>query len=198
MVYNHIVNIKMAGSSYGVESTIVLFISISILLSILIHMLKKLSKLPVSPMLLLAGCAFRIAGAYMGDLESSVQLVDNLTHTTVLIVFMPALIFETCFATDWYTFRREIWQIIPLATTAVLLSAFLTADMFIYILGYDITLSEAMLIGTMLSATDHVAVVAQLKEIKASQKFELLIQGETLLNEGTLMVLISIFLFEFF
>jgi NhaP-type Na+/H+ or K+/H+ antiporter len=148
-------------------------------------------------MLLLAGCAFRIAGAYMGDLDSSVQLIDNITHTTVLIVFMPALIFETCFATDWYTFRREIWQIIPLATTAVLLSAFLTAEMFIYILGYDLTLSEAMLIGTMLSATDHVAVVAQLKEIKASQKFELLVQGETLLNEGTVMVLISIFLFEF-
>lgn len=187
----------MSGSSYGLESTIVLFISISILLSILVHELKKLSKLPVSPMLLLAGCAFRTAGTYIGDLEFSVELVDNITHTTVLIVFMPALIFETCFATDWYTFKREIWQIIPLATTAVLLSAFLTADMFIYILGYDLTLSEAMLIGTMLSATDHVAVMAQLKEIKANQKFELLIQGETLLNEGTVMVLISVFLFEF-
>lgn len=186
----------MSGGDLGVDCSIILFISISILLSLIVHEIKKLIKLPVSPMLLLAGVLLRTAGSYIGDLKTSVELVDSIQHTTVLFIFMPVLIFETCFATDWYTFKREIWQILPLATTAVLLSAYLTAEMFIYILGYDLTLAEAMLIGTMLSATDHVAVVAQLKEIKASQKFELLIQGETLLNEGTVMVLIFVFLSE--
>lgn len=50
-----------------------------------------------------------------------------------------------------------------------------------------------MLLGVILSATDHVAVVAQLKEIAADKRFETLIEGETLLNEATVLVLFTVF-----
>jgi NhaP-type Na+/H+ or K+/H+ antiporter len=173
---------------------IVLFVFFAVLLSIVVYEIRKVVKLPVSPMLMIAGILLRVIGPQIGDLKGTVEMIDEIDHYTVLLIFMPALIFETSFGTDWYTFKREIWQILPLATTAVVLSAIITAFMFKYILLYDLTWSECMLFGTMLSATDHVAVVAQLKEIHASHRFELLIQGETLLNEGTVMVLLFIFL----
>lgn len=182
----------MAG--LAVSGFIVLFVFFAVLLSIVVYEVRKVIKLPVSPMLLIAGILFRVLGPYIGDLKGTVEMIDDIDHYTVLLIFMPALIFETSFGTDWYTFKREIWQILPLATTAVILSAIITAFMFKHILLYDLTWSECMIFGTMLSATDHVAVVAQLKEIHASHRFELLIQGETLLNEGTVMVLLIIFL----
>jgi NhaP-type Na+/H+ or K+/H+ antiporter len=173
---------------------IVLFVFFAVLLSIIVYEIRKVIKLPVSPMLMIAGIVLRVIGPHIGDLKGTVEMIDEIDHYTVLLIFMPALIFETSFGTDWYTFKREIWQILPLASTAVILSAFITAFMLKYILLYDLTWSECMLFGTMLSATDHVAVVAQLKEIHASHRFELLIQGETLLNQGTVMVMLFIFL----
>ena len=48
--------------------------------------------------------------------------------------------------------------------------------------------------GSVLSATDPVAVVALLKELGASVKFGTLIEGESLLNDGTAMVFYQLFL----
>lgn len=46
----------------------------------------------------------------------------------------------------------------------------------------------------MLSATDPVAVVALLKQLGASVRFNTLIEGESLLNDGTAMVFFMMFL----
>lgn len=48
--------------------------------------------------------------------------------------------------------------------------------------------------GAMLSATDPVAVVAILKELGVSERLAILIEGESLLNDGTSIVLFSVFL----
>jgi NhaP-type Na+/H+ or K+/H+ antiporter len=50
-----------------------------------------------------------------------------------------------------------------------------------------------MMAGSILSATDPVAVVALLKELGASPKFGTLIEGESLLNDGTAMVFYMLF-----
>jgi len=48
--------------------------------------------------------------------------------------------------------------------------------------------------GCVLSATDPVAVVALLKELGASPRFGTLIEGESLMNDGTAMVFYQLFL----
>eukprot|EP00359_Climacostomum_virens_P000413 CAMPEP_0204896274 /NCGR_PEP_ID=MMETSP1397-20131031/66_1 /ASSEMBLY_ACC=CAM_ASM_000891 /TAXON_ID=49980 /ORGANISM="Climacostomum Climacostomum virens, Strain Stock W-24" /LENGTH=666 /DNA_ID=CAMNT_0052063859 /DNA_START=196 /DNA_END=2196 /DNA_ORIENTATION=+ len=122
-------------------------------------------------------------------MDGVVQLWDSVDHTTILLLFMPALIFEATFATEWYTFKRVFGQITILATSVVIMSASLNAAVIKMMLGYTFTWSEALLMGTVLAATDHVAVVAQLKEVQADRRFEIMIEGETLLNEGTVMVI---------
>lgn len=48
--------------------------------------------------------------------------------------------------------------------------------------------------GSILSATDPVAVVALLKQVGASKRLGTIIEGESLLNDGTAYVLFLIFL----
>jgi NhaP-type Na+/H+ or K+/H+ antiporter len=177
----------------GLAGEVVLFVFISLLLTIACYEIKKIIKLPPSPLLLVMGILLRDVGQYMGNLGPTVMLLDGIDPHLILLAIMPALIFEAALSTDWYTFKRELGQIIPMATTVVALSSFLTAVTLKYILDYDFSWPEAMLMGVILNATDHVAVVAQLKEISADKRFETLIEGETLLNEATVLVLFYVF-----
>lgn len=170
----------------------VLFIFVSLFLAFLGYELKKKLGLPVSPILLILGIFIRDISHSMGNWKTAFEQVDNIDPHLILFAMMPALIFEAGISTDWHTFRIEIGQILIMATTQVFLSALLTAGTIVYVLGYNFSWSEAFMLGVILSATDHVAVVAQLKEIYADKRFETLVQGETLLNEASVFVLFSI------
>lgn len=63
------------------------------------------------------------------------------------------------------------------------------------VIGYSdeyYTWPAAFLFGSVLSCTDTVAVLALLKEVGAAKKFSCLIEGESLINDGTCMVLLKI------
>jgi len=171
-----------------------LFVLLTMLAVMIVYEIRKTIRIPSSLMLLMAGVFLRTAGVYIGAVKGAVTLWDDMDQWPVLLILLPALIFETAFTTDWYTFKRELWQILILASSAVLVSSILTAFSIIYILGYDFTWSEAILLGSVLSATDHVAVVSQLKEVNAEHRLETLIQSETLLNEGSVMVIFFLML----
>jgi len=65
-----------------------------------------------------------------------------------------------------------------------------------YILRYDgeFTTEAAFLFGSIISATDPVAVVALLKELGASKKLSTLIEGESLFNDGIAYVIFLVLL----
>lgn len=83
-----------------------------------------------------------------------------------------------------------------MAGPMLVLCTFMSAAMMKYILGYggEFTWDHAMLYGSIISATDPVAVVALLKELGASKRLSTLIEGESLLNDGTAMVVFSVLL----
>ena len=75
--------------------------------------------------------------------------------------------------------------------------AILIAAVFKWFLMYpddELTWFEALTLGCVLSATDPVAVVALLKELGASVRFNTLVEGESLMNDGTAMVFFAMFL----
>jgi NhaP-type Na+/H+ or K+/H+ antiporter len=51
----------------------------------------------------------------------------------------------------------------------------------------------AFMFGALISATDPVAVVVLLKEVSSRKRLETLIEGESLLNDGTAIVLFTLF-----
>ncbi len=80
-----------------------------------------------------------------------------------------------------------------LAGPGVCWGAVILAIFFKIFLFYGMDWNLAFTLGAVLSATDPVAVVALLKELGASTKFNTLIEGEALLNDGTAMVFFLFF-----
>jgi sodium/hydrogen exchanger 10/11 len=86
-----------------------------------------------------------------------------------------------------------------MAGPMLLVGITLSAVMIYYILGYNsaaegFNLSTCCMFGSIISATDPVAVVALLKELGASKRLATMIEGESLFNDGTAMVCFLVFL----
>jgi len=109
--------------------------------------------------------------------------LSNIDPHLLLFVFLPALIFESAFNSDWHTFRKLFGQVLIMAGPMLIGSTVLSAFMMRNILGYNDTnaicvhengnklkcfsWNAALLYGAIVSATDPVAVVALLKELGA-------------------------------
>jgi len=81
-----------------------------------------------------------------------------------------------------------------MAGPMLLFSTFVTAAFMYYVLGFNgpdnnFTFTACLLFGAIISATDPVAVVSLLKELGVSKRISTLIEGESLLNDGTALVL---------
>lgn len=114
----------------------------------------------------------------------------------ILFTFLPVLIFESAFSLDAHVFRRSLTNIVLLAGPALFIAAVLTAYLMLSVTPahWAWTMSYALLFGALINATDPVAVVALLRELGISKRLVTLIEGESLLNDGTAIVLFSVFL----
>jgi NhaP-type Na+/H+ or K+/H+ antiporter len=160
--------------------------------------------LPYTCILLIWGLIFGIIQNAVGDgngyhyMYQGFEYWHAMSPTLVLGVFLPILIFASGFSLDWHTVKRLKWQVLLLAGPGVIVGTILTAVVFKYVVPAsvipDINWNEALLYGAIFSATDPVAVVAVLKEVGASKDLGTLIEGESLLNDGTAYVFFIIFL----
>ena len=117
----------------------------------------------------------------------------NPNPRMLFLIFLPALIFESAFNADWFTFKRQFVKILLMAGPMLIFSSFATALLMYYVLGFDagesnFTFTACVLFGTINSATDPVAVVSLLKSLGVSKRISTLIEGESLLNDGTALV----------
>ena len=86
-------------------------------------------------------------------------------------------------------------QALLMAGPGVLIGAYLMGSFIYYCIpSMHWNWNLCMLFGSILSATDPVAVVALLKDAGASPKLTILIIGESLMNDGTAMVLFTLYL----
>jgi CPA1 family monovalent cation:H+ antiporter len=116
----------------------------------------------------------------------------KLTPDLVIYVFLPALIFDSGLSLDARLLMKNIAPILTLAIPALLISTFLIGVSVWLLL--DIKFTVALLFGALISSTDPVAVVALFKELGASKRLNILIEGESLLNDATAIVVFSILL----
>ncbi|MBE0674509.1 MAG: cation:proton antiporter, partial [Bacteroidales bacterium] len=135
----------------------------------------------------------------IGFLGSALNWAGNIDPHLILYVFLPTLIFEAAFAMDLHTFKKTSTNAFLLAVPGIIMALVLTGAfvMFIKFTGYGFEgwgWAMAFLFGSVVSATDPVAVVSLLKELGASKKLGTLIEGESLLNDGTAIVLFMVFL----
>ena len=116
----------------------------------------------------------------------------ELSPEVMLFIFLPALIFESGFALDARQLTRDLPAVLILAIPGMLLSTMIVG--FGVWLALDTRLIVALVFGALISATDPVAVVALFKELGAPNRLNVLVEGESLLNDATAIVAFSILL----
>lgn len=134
--------------------------------------------------------------AFLGE---SVNWAGNIDPHIILYVFLPALLFEAAFALDIHTFKKSVGNGALLAIPGIIIALVLTGATLMGIKAMGLGLAQwtwpvALMFGVIVSATDPVAVVSILKELGASKKLGTLIESESLLNDGTAIVIFMVFL----
>ena len=167
------------------------------------HFLKK-TPIPYTVLLLIFGILigiFNRIGWLNGllSLDIAVGWAGNIDPHIILYVFLPTLIFEAAFAMDFHTFKKSVSNSAILAVPGILVALSITGAFTMGIKSIGLGLSGwdwqiALIFGAVVSATDPVAVVSLLKELGASKKLGTLIEGESLLNDGTAIVIFMVFL----
>jgi len=174
---------------------ILLFVIGSLSIGALVKMFMRNSKLPYTVALLLLGIGIASldrAGFIGNDtLNHIFHQVGSIDPHLILFLFLPTLIFESAYAMEPHLFFRIAPQIVVLAVIGLIISMLLTALTMSWLLPWGI--GTALLFGALISATDPVAVVALLKEKSSRKRLETLIDGESLLNDGTAIVFFSLF-----
>lgn len=114
----------------------------------------------------------------------------ELSPELILYLILPTLIFEASMNIDARLLFRNIGPITVLAVFGLLISAVVVAFGLVWLA--PISLAGALLFGALISATDPVAVIALFKEIGAPKRLITLIDGESLFNDATAIVLFTV------
>ena len=117
-------------------------------------------------------------------------LAFEITPELVLVVLLPALVFEAAYQTDFDHLRRTGGGIALLAIPGVLVSAGVVA--LVLHLATGMQIENAFVIGAMVSATDPVAVIATFRRLGTPPALTTLVEGESLFNDGTAIVVFTI------
>ena len=131
---------------------------------------------------------------HFGSLGDSAVMLASIDPHLMLHIFLPPLLFESAFSIKWYVFAKCAPSCLLLAGPGVLISSFFMGVVIKFAFYQSWTFVQSLLLGTILSATDPVAVVALLKELGAKESLSTTIEGESLLNDGTAVVMFVLLL----
>jgi monovalent cation:H+ antiporter, CPA1 family len=146
-------------------------------------------RFPFSIALLLAGMALAALAERLPSVFGALAGLE-ISADLILYVFLPTLVFESAFHLDWRQLRKNLAQVLTLAVPGLLVSAFLIAAILSF--GTGLPFAAALLLGAILSATDPVAVIALFRKLGAPQQLTILVEGESLFNDATSIVLARI------
>ncbi|KAL3652883.1 Son of sevenless 1 [Castilleja foliolosa] len=175
----------------------VIFVGISLVLGIACRHALRGTRVPYTVALLLLGIG--IGGLefgthhHLGKIGNGIRLWADIDPDLLLAVFLPALLFESSFSMEVHQIKRCMMQMFLLAGPGVLISTFFLGSALKLVFPYNWSWKTSLLLGGLLSATDPVAVVALLKELGASKKMNTIIEGESLMNDGTAIVVFQLF-----
>jgi len=101
----------------------------------------------------------------------------------ILLAFVPGLVFEASLSLNLDELRRRLLPIGLLATAGVFVTVVLVGLLTHLVLGLD--WAGAFLLGAIVAATDPIAVVGLLRQVRAPKGLEAILDGESLFNDGT-------------
>jgi len=141
--------------------------------------------------------ALVLAGLLLGTTHA--LSAPHLTKDLLYAVFLPGLLFEAAFHLEFRRFWSNKVTINALAIPGVVVAVALTAALLtpaasVLHLADDFHFVHGLVIAALLAATDPIAVVALFKSLGVPKRLSVLVEGESLLNDGTAVVLFTLVL----
>lgn len=150
-------------------------------LAVIVSMTCRKFQIPYTVGLTLAGFALAL----------SPMAVDlNLTKELIFSALLPPLIFEAAHQICWDDLKRDFAVVTVLATVGVFLSVAVVAGGLHFLTGADRNM--CLILAVLISATDPVAVIATFKDAGITGRLRLLVEAESLFNDGTSAVLFTV------
>lgn len=156
-------------------------IEVLLIIAAVVALFARRLKLPYTVGLVLAG-----------GLMGGIGLLQGYTLTKDLIfrILLPPLVFEAAFFLPWKELRQNLTPVLILASIGVGFSALIVGLSMNLVGGWAIT--SALIFGALIAATDPVSVIALFKEMKVHGRLRLLVEAESLFNDGFAAVFFSI------
>ena len=163
---------------------IILFDTVSFLgVAIVVAIVARRMGLPYTVGLVLAGIGLALTGLETGAL---------LTHDFIFDVILPPLLFEAALSIHWRELRRDMLPVVVLSTLGVVISAVVVAAGLVELLAWPA--APAVVFGVLIAATDPIAVLAMFKDTGIKGRLRLLVESESLFNDGVAAVLFALVL----
>lgn len=139
--------------------------------------------------------ALVVAGLALGS--TGLVSPPHLTKDLLFTFFLPGLLFEAAFHLDLPAFRQVWRSSVVLALPGVLVGVFATALALVagaHAVGFAplFDFKTGLVFGALVAATDPVAVTALFRELRAPAALAALVESESLFNDGTGVVLLSL------
>lgn len=157
--------------------------AVLLLIAVVVAILTQRVNLPYSVGLVAAGVAL----AFL-RFSNTIALTKDLLFT----VLLPPLIFQAAFYLDWRRLRRDLGVILVLASLGVVLSAGITTLGMHFLANWQWI--SALVFGVLIAATDPVSVIAIFQDAGARGRLVLLVEAESLFNDGTAAVFFAMVL----
>ena len=157
-------------------------ILLMLLIALLVSVVAKRFRLPYTVGLVLIGLS----------LTFFAHLTVEVSPELILGLLVPPLLFEAAFHIRLDDLRRDFGLIMLLAIPGVIATTFLVGG--IVQQGTGMAISTALVFGALIAATDPVAVVALFKQLGVPKRLQILLEGESLFNDGTAIVMFGLML----
>lgn len=169
-----------------------LFFIVLFLVAIFLEPLANKIRIPFSIVLVLIGFAGSEITTNIFEIDTGIRWHNF--KDIIFYVILPVLIFQAAIEINLKLLWCNLIPIIIMALPLMILSAAVTAAALYYGIGHPTGFPwiAAFIAGTLLSATDPAAVLSLLKQADAPESLRTLLEGESLFNDATAIVLFSI------
>ncbi len=149
--------------------------------AILVAIIARRMRLPYTVGLVITGIGLAVARLDTGAM---------LTHDFIFEVVLPPLLFEAALSIHWRELRRDLVVVLTLSTLGVVISAVVVAEGMMHFSGWPA--APALVFSVLIAATDPIAVIAMFKDTGIKGRLRLLVESESLFNDGMAAVLFAL------
>jgi CPA1 family monovalent cation:H+ antiporter len=153
---------------------------VSLLVSVVVlGTVARVVHVPYPIVLVIGGLAL---GLVLGP-DDTVTLDPDL----VLVIFLPPLLYSSAFFANLHDIRRGI-RVVTVQAVGLVLLTMCTVAVVAHELIPDMSWAVAFVLGAIVSPTDALAPTEILRRLRVPRQLVSLIEGESLLNDGTALV----------